>query len=151
MASTSPAATPWLGAERRRFLVFLAVGGLNTLVGYGLFGLFLWLGLAPIAALAVATVGGVLFNFQSIGRIVFADGTMRRLPAFIAVYTVQFAVNAGALTLLRSAGLSPMLAQAVMVPLLAVGSFFAMRRFVYAGGAPRATDRQDAPGCYDLP
>lgn len=136
-----------LTPERRQFMLFMLVGGLNTVVGYALFALFLWTGLGPTTALAAATIGGVAFNFQSIGRIVFArDGKGRPVP-FLLVYAVQFAINAAALRLLRDLGLSALVAQGLMLPLLAVGGFLAMRRFVFgtsrhAGAAGRepATD-----------
>lgn len=119
----------------RRLVLFLLVGGLNTVVGYALFMAFLWFGLGSVAALAFATIIGVLFNFQSIGRIVFAGGGSDRLFPFVAVYAVQFALNALALRALESLGVSPLLAQAAMVPFVAIGGFLAMRRFVFADRA----------------
>lgn len=117
--------------QRKRFLTFLAVGGLNTLVGYGLFAGFILLGAGSFPALAGATILGVLFNFKSIGRLVFQSGEARLLPRFVAVYAAQFVLNLGGLSALERAGLAPLLAQLVLLPVLAVGSFLAMRRFVF--------------------
>ena len=66
----------------RRFLHFLLIGALNTAVGYGLFVLFLWLGLHYALAAAFATVLGVLFNFKSTGGLVFKSKDNTRLPWF---------------------------------------------------------------------
>lgn len=118
--------------ERGKFLKFLAVGGLNTLVGYGLFAGFILMGAPSFTALAGSTMLGVLFNFKSIGKLVFRSGDPRRLPRFVAVYAVQFLVNLGGLHALQAAGLSPLVAQLILLPLLAIGSFLAMRRFVFA-------------------
>lgn len=120
--------------ELRRFVRFLLVGGVNTLVGYALFCTAVLLGLPDGVALALATVGGVLFNFQTIGRLVFGEAGGRRMVPFVLVYAVQFLVNLAALRALGAAGVGPLAAQAAMLPLLAVGSFLAMRRFVYAAG-----------------
>lgn len=136
----------WHDPEARRFVLFLLVGGLNTLVGYGLFAAAIAIGLRPAAALTVATLGGVAFNFQSIGRIVFAGHGSRRLAAFMVVYGVQFALNLAGLKALAGVGFGPLAAQAVLLPFMAVGSFLAMRRFVFAApdGEP-PSDRQPEP------
>ena len=132
--------SPTARAEWWRFARFLAVGGLNTAVGFLLFALFVKLGLGPTGALAAATVGGVLFNYQSIGRLVFArsgPGGGGRARVFILVYAVQFCLNAAALRVLLASGTGPLVAQALLLPVFAIGSFLAMRRFVYGPGATR--------------
>jgi putative flippase GtrA len=118
-------------AEMRTLVAFLAVGGLNTLVGYGLFAIFVLVGLSLTVALTFATILGVLFNFQSIGRLVFRSDHRGRLPRFIIVYAVQFGINLGLLHALHAAGLSPLLSQLAILPPLAIASFLAMRRFVF--------------------
>jgi putative flippase GtrA len=117
--------------EGRRFFIFLLVGALNTAVGYGLFAAFIFLGASTTLALAAATVLGVLFNFKSIGRIVFASGNVRLLPRFVGIYVVQFGINLVALKALESAGASPLLAQLLILPPLAIMSFIMMRQFVF--------------------
>jgi putative flippase GtrA len=117
--------------EGRRFFVFLLVGGLNTAVGYGLFAAFIFLGADTSLALAAATILGVLFNFKSIGRLVFESGNVRLLPRFVGIYAVQFGINLAALKALESTGASPLLAQLLILPPLAVASFIMMRHFVF--------------------
>ena len=115
-----------------RFVRFLAVGGLNMAVGYALFAGLLFVGLPVTGALALATVLGVLFNYQSVGRLVFGgDGRDGTLVAFALVYGAQFMLNLAALRLLAAAGLSAFLAQALVLPVLAVMTFFALRRWVF--------------------
>jgi putative flippase GtrA len=118
--------------DGRRFLVFLLVGALNTAVGYGLFAAFIFLGADTTLALSAATTLGVLFNFKSIGRLVFASGNVRLLPRFVGIYAVQFGVNLLALKALERAGASPLLAQLLILPPLAILSFIMMRHFVFA-------------------
>jgi putative flippase GtrA len=51
------------------FVRFLAVGVLNTAFGYALFALLVWAGVwYPAAA---STIGGMIFNFNTTGRLVF--------------------------------------------------------------------------------
>ena len=50
---------------------FIAVGHLNTIVGYAFYGILILLNVPYLAALLVATIAGVIFNYFSIGRLVF--------------------------------------------------------------------------------
>lgn len=52
---------------------FLLVGVMNAAFGYGCFAAFLYLGLHYSLALLLATILGVLFNFKSIGALVFGS------------------------------------------------------------------------------
>jgi putative flippase GtrA len=123
--------------ELVRFVTFIAVGGLNTFVGYTLFAGLTLLGFGRTAAVIGATILGLLFNFQSIGRIVFASKDVRLLPRFIAVYVVQTCVNLGLLRLAIGVGLSSLLAEALILPVLAVLTYVLIRRFVFTLVAPQ--------------
>ena len=122
---------PVAAGESRRFVRFLLVGVLNALVGYGLFALFILLGAASGIALAGASMLGILFNFGSTGRLVFGSGDARLLPRFIAVYGLLFVINWVALWSLEQAGLSPLLAQLLLVGPVAVATFLLMRSLVF--------------------
>ena len=119
----------------RQFIRFLAVGGLNTLFGYGVFSLLVLAGTAPGLALLVATVLGVLFNYFTTGRIVFAARGWGRLPRFAGVYGLTFLANLWSLKSLIAAGLSPLLAQAILLPVVVIATF-ALNKFLVFGSAP---------------
>jgi putative flippase GtrA len=122
----------WLrDPELRRFATFLVVGGLNTLVGYAIFAALILMGLSTAVAAIVGTILGVLFNFFSTGGVVFKNQAARLLPRFIAVYVVQMALNVAALRALESAGLHALVAGALVLPPLAVFTYFALRHFVF--------------------
>jgi putative flippase GtrA len=116
---------------------FILVGLLNTLFGYGLFCAALTATGAATLSLAVATVAGVLFNYRSIGSLVFGETGSQRLWRFIGVYALLFVLNALALTILQGLGARPAFAQAGLLPLMAAASFVLNRRFVF----PAAQDR----------
>ena len=122
-----------------RFLRFLAVGVVNTLVGYILFAALIALGAPPLSAVMAATALGALFNFGSIGHLVFRNTDIALLPRFLGVYAGQCAVNSGLLMMLGVLGLGPLLAQLLLVPWLAVGTYLAMRYLVYRN-VPGAID-----------
>ena len=117
--------------EFRRFFRFLVVGGLNTLVGYAIFAALILLGLPTAAAAIMGTGLGLLFNFVSTGGVVFQNRAGRLLPRFVAVYVVQMGINVAALHALETAGAHPLIAGAVVLPPLAIFTYFALRRFVF--------------------
>ena len=113
-----------------RFIGFMIAGGINTLFGYCVFGGLVLLGVSPHIALVVSTLAGVLFNFMTTST-VFRSRDVRRLPRFLAVYVAVLGLNMGLLDLGMRAGLPPLLAQAVILPVFAL-TFLVMRRFVFA-------------------
>lgn len=116
----------------RQFLRFLVVGAMNAAFGYGVFALLVWLGLPYPAAIGLATVAGVAFNFQSTGRLVFGGAPSSRLVRFIGVYGVVYLINVLAVAGLLRLGLNVYLANAVALLPLAVIAYMLQRTFVFA-------------------
>jgi putative flippase GtrA len=121
------------------FVRFLGVGVFNTALGYALFAAFVLIGAPTLMAVMASTALGALFNFGSIGVIVFASKDMTLLPRFLAVYVGQCAINALLLIGLAMLRLEPLLAQLLLLPLLASGTYLAMRHCVFP-------DRAQSPG-----
>jgi putative flippase GtrA len=80
----------------------------------------------------IATVVAVLFNFCTTGQIVFRNRRAWLLPRFIAVYVVQTILNIGSLRALIAIGVPVLIAEAVVIGVLAVLTFFALKRFVFS-------------------
>jgi putative flippase GtrA len=114
-----------------RFVLFLLVGGLNTAFGYGAFALLYRLGLHYALAAALSTIAGVLFNFQTTGRIVFKNGDRSLLVRFVAVYVMTYFVNVGALRLAEGSHLGIVMTQAFLLLPMAALSYVLQRRFVF--------------------
>ena len=119
-------------AETRRFILFLLVGGVNTLAGYTFFALFILFGLGATSAAVGSTILGILFNFRSTGLIVFGSRSAALLPRFVIVYGLQCAANIALLRLAARAGIPALAAEIVILPLLAIASFLLLRQFVFA-------------------
>jgi putative flippase GtrA len=115
----------------RQFLRFLVVGAVNTAFGYGVFALLTWLGLPYPAAIGLATVAGVAFNFQSTGRLVFGGAPRSRLVRFVAVYAVVYLLNLLAVAGLLRLGLNVYTANALAVLPLALIAYMLQRTFVF--------------------
>ena len=113
------------------FLRFLGVGGLNTAFGYASYAAFVLAG-APIGiAVAGSTTLAFFFNFASYGGLVFGNTSYRLFPRFIAFYVCLGGLNFLLLRTLIWGGLGPLLAQALLLPVLAGVGFTGLRRFVF--------------------
>lgn len=110
---------------------FLAVGVLNTAFGYAIFAGGVLVGLPSGIALAIAMVIGVIFNFFTLGRLVFDSRDPTRLPRFVGVYALTYVVNLMLLRLWEGAGVGPLLAQLACLPVTVSLTFLLMRFLVF--------------------
>ncbi|MBR0644708.1 GtrA family protein [Plastoroseomonas hellenica] len=124
--------------EWRRVLRFLLAGLANTGFGYACYAVFVLAG-APLAlTVAGATALGFLFNFLSYGGFVFGSTSFRRLPRFLLFYLVLGTVNFVLLRALGWIGAGPLVAQAVLLPVLMVCGYLGLQSYVFRGQDPRA-------------
>ncbi|WP_235829734.1 GtrA family protein [Frigidibacter oleivorans] len=135
---TTPRA-PHLPPRLRRPLAFLAVGLLNTAVGYAIFAAALAAGAPPRRAVAVQFLLGVLWNFATHRSLVFGTGGLARLPLYAAGYLLIYGVNIAALEALMRAGFGPLAAQALAMPGIVVLSYVIVARAL--GAAPPQRER----------
>ena len=126
-----------MSAFRRRWLRshqllrFLVVGMANTIVGYALYLIGLWIGAPYEEALTGATVLGAIFNFFTTGRFVFESRALNRIFGFLAVYGIMLAINLALLTWLVRTGVEKAYAQAFLLPLVVLLSYFLNKRLVF--------------------
>jgi len=86
---------------KRQILLFLLVGALNTLFGYMCFAVCIYFGLHYTVAVLLATSLGILFNFNTTGRIVFNNVQGNLIIKFIGVYAFLYILNISLLTFLQ--------------------------------------------------
>ncbi len=84
------------------------------------------------AAIGLATVAGVAFNFQTTGRLVFDGAPHNRLARFAAVYVVIYGLNVGGVALLLAAGINLYIANAMVLGPLAWIAYMMQKKFVFA-------------------
>ena len=115
---------------------FIGVGLLNTVVGYAIYGVLILLNIPYLVALLMATIIGVIFNYFSMGRLVFKSrGGLFVFAKFIASYSVVYGINATVLdVLIKQFQFNPYLGQALCVPLSVVISWLLMNYWVYKKG-----------------
>lgn len=110
---------------------FLMVGILNTIFGYSVFAIFLYVGIHYALALLLATVAGVLFNFKSTGILVFKSHNNRLIFRFAAIYVLVYGVNVILLKLLYVQGIGPYYGGAALIVPMALLAFFLNKKFVF--------------------
>ena len=110
---------------------YLLVGGVNTAFGYSVFVILLFFGFHYSLAVLVATILGVLFNFQSYGRLVFQAHSWNLLGRFVFVYTIIYLAN---ITLLLAFDLlvsNLYISGAMTTPIIAYLGYILNRRYVW--------------------
>lgn len=115
----------------QQFHRFIVVGVLNTAVGYGLFAFFIYQGFHYTLAVLFATILGVLFNFHSIGRLVFGKHEYRLLIRFFGVYGITYILNIAFLTLFDLFSINIYLAGALLLAPMAIISFLLNKYYVF--------------------
>ena len=113
-----------------QFAKFVAIGVLNTAVGYAIYATLVLLGLFEQVALAIAFSIGVAWNYLTHARLVFDYHGANRFPVYAAAYILIYLSNAIGLHWLTGAGYSPLFAQALIAPAAAVMSFVFISRIL---------------------
>lgn len=115
----------------RVFVSYILVGILNTLFGYSMFALFIYLEFHYSLAAFLSTVLGVLFNFKTIGNLVFRNNDNALIFRFVAVYVVVYLMNIAGLKLYSLFDGNMYLAGMLMIVPAAIVSFVLHSRFVF--------------------
>ena len=115
----------------RQFHRFIAVGILNTMVGYSLFAFFIYTGLHYMLASLFATIFGVLFNFHSIGKLVFKQHDYKLIFRFFAVYGVTYLLSILFLYFFDKLHIDMYLAGFLLLVPMAVISFLLNKFYVF--------------------
>jgi putative flippase GtrA len=125
------------GATAIQFARFLFVGAVNTLFGYAVFAGLVLAGMAPMPALVITYVVGVIFNFFTTRRFVFAaPAAAGAFWRFVAAYLVIYAFNVALYQLVAATGASALVTQAVCLPVVAVFSFLLFKLHVFRERRP---------------
>lgn len=114
------------------FIRFVLVGILNTAFGVGLYCLFVYWGVPYRYAILLSTILGVLFNFKTIGTLVFKNAKNRLIFKFVAVYVVIYFINVGFIhLLLEQTELNEYIAGIIVTPIVAIASFILQKNLVF--------------------
>ena len=114
------------------FIRFVLVGCLNTAFGFGIYCLMIWLGLSYWWATLVSNVLGVLFNFKTIGILVFKNPDNKLFWRFVSCYVLAYGLNVSIIFLFKHfAGLNDYWSGLIATVFVALFSFFYQKLFVF--------------------
>ena len=111
---------------------FLMVGGINTAFSYLIYAFFLYIGLHYTIAVLLAQICGVLFNFNTTGKIVFNNTKPNLIFRFIGVYLLTYFLNIFCLKLFELNNFNMYIAGAILVLPIAFLSFFLNKSLVFS-------------------
>lgn len=115
-----------------QFIRFVLVGILNTAFGYGVYCLMIWIGVPYWWATLISNVLGVLFNFKTIGILVFENSNNRLFCRFVSCYVLAYGLNVGIIYLLTHyTGLNDYWSGLIATPFVALFSFFYQKLIVF--------------------
>lgn len=110
---------------------FLIVGGINTVFGYSIYSLFTFIGLHYAIAALLAQLCGILFNFNTTGKIVFNNKNSGLFFRFTVVYAITYVANVLALKWFFQINFNMYAAGAILVLPISLLSFTLNRNFVF--------------------
>jgi len=114
-----------------QFVKFLIVGIGNTLAGYLIFVVLSLLSFEPAFALALTYIFAVPLNYLTTGKLVFNQTCFSSLFLFFITYGGIYLINLIVLNQVINLGVDKLLAQALIVPFIAVLSFLMFKHFVF--------------------
>jgi len=115
----------------KQFHRFIVVGILNTIVSYSLFAFFIYIGLHYVFASLFATILGVLFNFHTIGKLVFKQHNYQRIFYFFGVYSITYFLSIIFLYFFDKFNVDMYLAGFLLLGPMAIISFLLNRYYVF--------------------
>jgi len=115
----------------KQFLRFIIIGMVNTLFGYGVYSILLFLKIHYSFAVIIATIIGLCFNFFTIGKYVFKISRLKLIAKFSLVYAVIILLNIIGIKLLVETGLNPFSSGACLIFPLAILTFILNKMVVF--------------------
>jgi len=113
-----------------QFWAYVRVGVLNAAFGYGVYALFLFVGVNLFAAQIIAHGLGMTFNYFMFRRHVFRDSRAAVMP-YIAAYAVNYALSLATLAGLNRVMISDYLAGFLSIVLVALVNFVVLKFLVF--------------------
>lgn len=122
---------PEENTSSKRFIKFLLVGGLNTIFGYSVFALLIYLGIHYSIAVLISTFLGIIFNFKTVSKLVFNSHDDLLIFKFFAVYGIVYLFNVSGIRVFSALGVNNYASGAVLVLPAAVISYLLNKKFVF--------------------
>ena len=86
------------------FARFLVSGAINTAFGYFVFSFFIFIGCGDFTAPLFAEICGIIFNFNTIGGMVFGNRSKKLFWRFALVYGIIYVFQVSGLKIFAACG-----------------------------------------------
>lgn len=113
------------------FIKFALVGILNTIFGYSIFALLLYLNLHYSIAVILSTIIGILFNFKTTGTLVFKNKNNKLIFKFISVYAFTCTIGIIILRIAEILGQNLYLSGIISTGICAIISYLLQKKWVF--------------------
>lgn len=110
---------------------YLVIGAFNTVIGYLLYCLCLYLGFHYTWAVLISNVISVIINFNTQGRVVFKHFHRSQFIKYIALVVFNYFINILLIHLMSYAIPNYYLTGFIASLLLAINSYFVSKRFIF--------------------
>lgn len=117
--------------SKKQITAFLLVGAINTFFGYSCYACFIFLGMSYPIALLCATILSVLFNFKTMGTLVFKNSNNLLFFKFIAAYLCIYLFNISLVSFLKITHINLYIAGLIAIPPSALLSFILNKGWVF--------------------
>lgn len=109
---------------------YYAIGAVNTMFGYGIYALFVFLGTGAYVAQLIGQIIGIAFNYFTYRHLVFRS-TGHPYKRFIGAYIIQYCVSLALLALLLPLIRSEYWAGLATVIFASLINYFVLKRWVF--------------------
>ena len=116
---------------KSEFLRFLFVGSCNTIFGYLLYLILLWLYDSPILSYNISYAAGILISYILNLKFVFmSHHSNKKMILFPLVYLLQYTIGFISLYVFLYIGIKAELSGLLIIPIMLPITFFASRFFI---------------------
>lgn len=120
-----------LACLKKKFIKFVFVGFVNTIFGYSIFSFGIFIGLHYSISLLLSSILGIIFNFNSIGLLVFKDNNKELFFNFLFIYLIIYIVNLLFIKLIFFIFSNYYVSAAIMLVPSALLSFLLLKKYVF--------------------
>ena len=117
--------------KRIQFTKFIIVGVLNTIVGYGIYWAMLQLDFNFTIAALVSTLIGIIFNFFTMGRLVFNSENNVLFYKFVFVVIFLYLISIAGISFMHNFDISYEIAGAIIIIPRAILSYILNKNVVF--------------------
>jgi putative flippase GtrA len=115
----------------KTYIIYLLVGGMNTIFGIFAYITFSQIGFNYAIALAFSTFVGVLFNYFTLSKSVFNVSSKQALIKYCLNYLLVYLLSIAMIYLLIRLGFDQNFSGAMVILVMSLLNFYILQKFVF--------------------